>query len=105
MSKRLGSGEKGLEKVDDLDDLARIPIGVYEHYKGKRYYVLGIGRDHNCEARGPVVVYTRLYSRDGLPMSIRSASDFLSDVSCDGRIKPRFTYLGLSEPSQLDSRE
>ena len=86
--------------MDDRDDLARIRIGVYEHYKGERYYVFGIGRDHNCEARGPVVVYTRLYSRDGLPMSIRSANDFLSDVSCcDGSVKQRFKYLGISETS------
>ena len=97
---------KVLENMDDLGDLARkVPIGVYEHYKGERYYVFGIGRDHNSKARGPVVIYTRLYRLDGIPMSVRSVSDFLSEVSCDGNVMRRFKYLGLSDASPSECQK
>ena len=74
----------------------RIPCGVYKHYKGKRYYVLGLGREHPSDEL--VVIYCRLYGRDGVPLSVRRARDFLKGVEWCGRQVPRFTYIGLREP-------
>lgn len=78
----------------------RIQCGVYEHYKGKRYFVLGLGREHSSGE--VVVIYCRLYGREGLPMSVRRADEFLENVECCGRKVPRFVYVGLQEPSDGD---
>ena len=75
----------------------RIPCGVYEHYKGERYYVLGLGREHPSDE--VVVIYCRLYGREGLPLSVRRAQDFLGDAERCGLKVPKFTYVGLREPS------
>lgn len=74
-----------------------IPCGVYEHYKGGRYFVLGLAREHPSDV--VVVIYCRLYGREGLPLSVRQATNFLGLVEWHGRKVPRFTYLGLREPS------
>ena len=81
----------------------RIPCGVYEHYKGKRYFVVGLGREHRTNE--VVVIYCRLYSRDGLPLSVRPAVDFLADVEWRGRTVTRFTYVGLRESDGSDGAE
>ena len=77
-----------------------IPCGVYEHYKGKRYFVLGLGREHPSDK--VVVVYCRLYEREGLPLSVRPAKKFLEYKEWRGGKVRRFTYLGLSEPGGAD---
>ena len=74
----------------------QIPCGVYEHYKGKRYFVVGLGREHPTDE--VVVIYCRLYSREGLPLSVRRATSFLEQVEWCGRRMPRFKYVGLREP-------
>lgn len=78
----------------------KIPCGVYEHYKGKRYFVIGLGRDHETDE--VMVIYCRLYSREGLPLSIRRAVDFMEDVEWCGRTVARFTYVGLRESEDED---
>ena len=83
--------------MSDTESLAeRIPCGVYEHYKGERYFVLGLGREDPGDE--VVVIYCRLYSRAGLPLSVRRADKFLEEVEWRGRKVPRFVYVGLKEP-------
>lgn len=74
----------------------RIPCGVYEHYKGKRYFVISLGREDPSDE--VVVLYCRLYGREGLPLSVRRAENFLEEIEWRGRMVPRFAYVGLSEP-------
>ncbi len=82
--------------MTEIDHLAeQIPCGVYKHYKGKRYYVLGLGRQHPSDE--VVVIYCRLYGREGLPLSVRRAEDFLGNAVRFGQEVPRFTYVGLRE--------
>lgn len=65
-----------------------VPLGVWEHRSGHQYLVLGIADDD----RGgePQVIYVRLYSRVGLPVTARRVDVFL-DSNDDG---PRFRWLG-----------
>ena len=66
--------------------------GVWRHYKGAEYLAIGLAREDETDET--VVVYTRLYARDGLPMSTRRLSKWNEMVELDGRRVPRFQYVG-----------
>ena len=71
--------------------------GVYRHYKGNFYLALGLAREDETDET--VVVYTRLYPREGLPMSTRRLRVWNETVTlADGRSEPRFAYWGQSTP-------
>lgn len=71
--------------------------GVYRHYKGNHYLALGLARED--ETNETVVVYTRLYPREGLPMSTRRLSVWNEQVtSADGTQSPRFEFVGQETP-------
>jgi len=66
--------------------------GLWRHYKGQEYLALGIAREDETDE--PVVVYVRLYQRDGLPMSTRRLAIWSQQVECEGNMVPRFAYVG-----------
>lgn len=69
--------------------------GIYQHYKGLLYLVLGMARDDGDET--PMVVYVRLYEREGdsPPMSVRTLEKFIEPVQWpDGTTRPRFCWHG-----------
>lgn len=73
-----------------------IPAGIYRHYKGHLYLVLGYASDADQEGRD-VVVYVGLELDDARPgprMRVRTAGQFLGDVEVGGVTVPRFTYEG-----------
>ncbi|MGH8446416.1 MAG: DUF1653 domain-containing protein [Solimonas sp.] len=72
--------------------------GVYRHYKGRHYLALGLARED--ESNETVVVYTRLYPRDGLPMSTRRLAVWNEMVvpTPGAAPVPRFAYVGHEEP-------
>ena len=70
-----------------------IPIGIYRHYKGKRYHVLGSAR--HSETEEVFVVYKLLYG-DGSSW-VRPLDMFIEEVIVDGIAQPRF-QLEYSEP-------
>lgn len=70
--------------------------GVYRHYKGNHYLALGLARADETDET--VVVYTRLYEREGLPMSTRTLEIWNQLVEVDGRGVPRFAYAGHQTP-------
>ena len=73
-----------------------LPCGVYEHYKGKRYLVMGVARHDTTEET--LVIYARLYPRTGLPLSARPLASFVGDVQdADGNTVKRFRYVGFQE--------
>ena len=72
-----------------------LPLGVYEHYRGDRYLVLGIARDDRDDT--PLVVYARLYRRDGLPLTARPLDDFLAEVDTPEGPVPRFRAVGPAD--------
>ena len=73
-----------------------IRCGVYQHYKGERYLVIGVARDDATEEL--LVIYSRLYHRDGVPLSARKLFEFLGDVSDEsGNTVKRFRYVGVMD--------
>lgn len=77
------------ETLQDFSSLARSvqPGSIYEHYKGMRYKILGVGR--HSESLEEMVVYQALYG-DG-DIWVRPLNMFLENVTINGELKPRFT--------------
>lgn len=77
--------------------------GVYRHYKGQFYLALGLARQDETDET--VVVYTRLYPRDGLPMSTRLLCVWNERVQVDPHSPPRarFEYVGQVSPAAAGS--
>lgn len=71
--------------------------GVYRHYKGNHYLALGLARED--ETNETVVVYTRLYPREGLPMSTRRLQVWNEQVVIDGVAQARFAFVGDEQPA------
>jgi hypothetical protein len=66
-----------------------LKLGVYEHYKGKRYEVLGMAK--HSETLEDLVVYKKLYDDGGL--WVRPLGMFLENVELEGKVFPRFKLL------------
>lgn len=70
--------------------------GIYQHYKGPLYLVLGIAHDANDEGR-EVVVYVPLelnQAHRGPRMAVRTVADFIDFIDDGKQIIPRFSYVG-----------
>lgn len=67
----------------------KIQIGVYEHYKGNRYEVIGIAK--HSETLEEMVVYRALYGEGHI--WVRPIAMFLEDVEVGGKKIPRFKYI------------
>ncbi|ARS53143.1 DUF1653 domain-containing protein [Kushneria konosiri] len=64
-------------------------LGVYRHYKGSDYEVLGVA--HHSETEEPLVVYRALYGEFGL--WVRPLSMFRENVEIDGEPVARFSLI------------
>ena len=73
-----------------MTDTTIVP-GVYEHYKGKKYFVLGLSRDTETEEL--FVVYRPLYETDWPHLWHRSATMFSENVNFNGNTVPRFKLI------------
>ena len=62
--------------------------GIYRHYKGGRYEVIGVARHSETEEH--LVVYRPLYGERGL--WVRPLGMFNETVEIDGDTFPRFRY-------------
>ena len=62
----------------------------YRHYKGNDYTVLGVAR--HSETLEELVVYRQEYGERGL--WVRPAAMFAESVEVEGRVVPRFAFLG-----------
>lgn len=78
-------------KDDALPALPAEPRpGLYRHYKGNDYRVLGVAR--HSETREPLVVYQALYGERG--WWVRPVAMFVETVQVGGRAVPRFARVG-----------
>lgn len=68
--------------------------GKYRHYKGKLYEVIDVAR--HSETLEELVVYRTLYTNEKGEQTlwVRPLSMFTEDVVVDGRLVPRFGFLG-----------
>ncbi|MBX3486700.1 MAG: DUF1653 domain-containing protein [Candidatus Paracaedibacteraceae bacterium] len=74
-------------------------LGIYQHYSGKLYQVIGIAR--HSETLEELVVYQCLYGSYGL--WIRPRAMFEEVIENKGEPQPRFKYIsgGVTEPAEL----
>lgn len=77
-----------------MRDLPPLPAepkpGLYRHYKGNEYRVIGLAR--HTETEETLVVYQALYGARGL--WVRPAAMFGEAVEIGGRRVPRFERVG-----------
>jgi hypothetical protein len=77
-----------------MPELSPLPAeprpGLYRHYKGNAYRVLGLAR--HSETLEPLVVYQALYGEHGL--WVRPAAMFMETIEHNGQRQPRFARLG-----------
>ena len=73
----------------------KINIGLYRHYKGNFYQVIGLAK--HTETLDIVVVYQGLYG--DYDLFVRPYQMFIESVEYEGNIVPRFKFLNenLSE--------
>ncbi len=71
----------------DLPPLIETPPGLYRHYKGLMYEVVGTVR--HSESLEPMTLYRALYGDKG--MWVRPAAMFNEEVVINGIRQPRFT--------------
>lgn len=64
----------------------KLQLGIYEHYKGHRYEVLGVGR--HSETHEEMVIYRALYGSHDF--WVRPLCLFVDTVSWEGKTIPRF---------------
>jgi hypothetical protein len=75
-----------------------IPTGVYRHYKGKRYLVIGVAR--HSETQEYLVVYVPLYDTGSVNMAVRPLGMFIEmvpDPENPEKEISRFEFVGSSD--------
>lgn len=78
--------------MNEFDDLPVIELGLYQHYKGNVYEVLGVGC--HTEVHEYYVVYAPVEKKDTIPqMWLRPYAMFTESVEVDGVSVPRFKKL------------
>ncbi len=68
-----------------------VPQGLYRHYKGKKYLVLGVAK--HSETLEELVVYVTLYENEAGPIWVRPLKMFTETVEMDGKQVPRFKKI------------
>ena len=67
-----------------------IKLGIYEHYKGKQYKVVGIAK--HSETMEDMVIYEPLYESE-FKRWVRPLTMFTENVIVNGKEVPRFKKL------------
>lgn len=66
--------------------------GLYQHYKGKNYRLINVAK--HSETLEWMVVYECLYDNPEANIWVRPLEMFSETVEVEGRIVPRFKYIG-----------
>lgn len=75
--------------MNEIVTTPSIESGIYRHYKGNEYRILGVGR--HTETHEDLVVYEPIEKKDGSPVLwIRPYDMFIEMVEVGGEITPRF---------------
>lgn len=69
--------------------MSEIKAGIYQHYKGPKYRVVGLSRHSETEEK--LVVYQCLYG--DFDLWVRPLDSFQSQVERNGESVPRFRWL------------
>ena len=68
--------------------MAKIETGLYKHYKGNIYEVIGVAR--HSETLEELVVYKATYQKDGENLWVRPLAMFTETIIVDGVEVKRF---------------
>ncbi|GEM_PF-809318 len=85
------------QQPQDLEPLQPTELGVYRHYKGNLYEVVGTAR---CsETLEAMTVYKTLYGspQELQQLWVRPQKMFLEEVLVNGKMEPRFTKVNHSQ--------
>lgn len=78
--------------------MVSVKPGIYQHFKGPKYRVLGVSKHSETEV--PLVVYQCLYGN--FDLWVRPLESFQSSVEQEGKTLKRFTWIQpLSEADWL----
>ncbi len=66
-----------------------IKLGMYQHYKGNEYKVIGVATHSETEEK--LVVYQPQYG--AMDLWVRPLAMFSETVERDGKVIPRFKFL------------
>ncbi len=66
-------------------------IGIYKHFKGGMYLVLGVGK--HTETEELMVVYVDLYENPNGQLWVRPLKMFTNYKEVDGKKVKRFTFV------------
>ncbi len=84
-----------IEREREKENIAKVPSGaLFEHYKGKKYKILNVGR--HTETFEMCVVYQALYDSKEFgdqAIWVRALEMFLENVIVNGEERPRFRLL------------
>ncbi len=75
-------------------------LGIYRHYKGNLYQVLGVGS--HTESGEIVVIYQALYDSFGL--WLRPLEMFEGEIEIDGSRRKRFIFVSAPLETQPQMR-
>lgn len=69
-----------------------LETGIYRHYKGNTYRVIGVAK--HSETLEDLVVYESLCQSDTSQLWVRPLAMFIEEVEVDGKRVPRFARIG-----------
>lgn len=73
------------------ETMQKIELGIYEHFKGGKYKVLGVAK--HSETLEDLVVYEALYDNPRSTLWVRPYNDFIGDKEIDGKKVKRFKFI------------
>lgn len=79
--------------------MSELRAGVYRHYKGALYLVLGVARHSETEEQ--FVTYVPLGVKAGPRITVRPYKMFMEDVEIGGKKQPRFEFIGESVSEEI----
>ncbi|MDO9000504.1 DUF1653 domain-containing protein [Sediminibacterium sp.] len=68
-----------------------VELGLYKHYKGNVYEVVGIAK--HSETLEDLVVYKATYQKEGENLWVRPIEMFLERIELDGKSVKRFEKI------------
>ncbi len=84
-------------KMEKENEIKITKNGIYRHYKGNLYEVVGIVR--HSETQEELVLYKALYQSEGENLWVRPKKMFEEDVIVAGNTVSRFTFV--EQPKSL----
>ncbi|MBC7581556.1 DUF1653 domain-containing protein [Aeromicrobium sp.] len=76
---------------DEFTPKPPLQPGTYRHYKGNDYEVIDLVC--HSETQEWLVLYKRLYERDGPELWVRPYTMFIEYIDFEGKTQPRFAFV------------